>query len=422
MYNSDKNVDMTVYMKQVLENATKKLKEVLNIKPSPAIGLGVGAIMKQILANSEKKLKEVLNIKPSPVIGLDVGCCAVKMVGLEKNGNGYHVTAAAMSEIEAVDDNGNEPSQRAVVAAIEECLRSSGGSISRNCHFVAGLSGPKVKVSSFNFPSLTLDEVAQAVMFEAAQTCPFDIRSSIVDYQLIGIDKTGFSIDKIGLGRFRKKKKVYPNVKGVLAIAANEEISSKRMLAEDALLKCVLMDSDGLALLNCLEDYLGDDEKLPAAIINVGMSSTTVAILSANGLPFIRDLKYCGSDIIDHIAKGRGVGIDQVLREISEGTGSSGFSADIAPACKDFVRDISETLSYYLVHHDSKVLKHVYVCGDFSLLDALVKVLNDGLDSDVSVWNPFLRMNCNDNIAGSELLDKCGPALAVAAGLAMRRI
>ena len=376
--------------------------------------------MRQTLLNSAKKLKEVLkledvlNFKAFPVVGLDVGSSAVKMVGLCRNGDGYHVTAAAMSEIESVEGS-RYPTQSAVITAIEACLESSGGNITRNSHFVAGLSGAKVKVSSFNFPSLTLDEVGQAVMFEAAQTCPFDIRSSIVDYQLIGVDKGDF-------GGFGKKRKVYPNVKGVLAVASQEEVSRKRMQVEDALLKCVLMDSEGLALLNCLKEYRTADEGLPAAVVNVGMSVTTVAILGDDELPFIRDLRHCGNDIVDYIAKGRDVGFYQVLREISESTGGSDFSADIDPACKGLIRDINETLTYYSAHHGTSAVRCVYVCGGFSLLEDFVKVLTNSIDGKVSVWNPFLRMSCDDNIAGSELLGRCGPALAVAAGLAMRQV
>ena len=113
-----------------------------------------------------------------PIVGLDIGSSAVKMVSFRSNGDGYNVTAAAMSRIESVD-NGKDPSKRAIIAAINECLESSRGAISRGSQFVFGLSGPKkVKVSSFSFTSLTLEEVSQAVIFEAAQVCPFDTRAS----------------------------------------------------------------------------------------------------------------------------------------------------------------------------------------------------------------------------------------------------
>lgn len=352
----------------------------------------------------------MFNAVKKPVVGLDIGSRAVKMISLGANGDGCRVTAAAMSTIESTQ-GGEKPSRRAVIAAIEECLKSSGGSISRNSHFVFGLSGPKVKVSSFNFALLTLDEVADAVMFEAAQICPFDIRSSVVDYQLIDTDETGYS-------RSRKKKKVYPDIKGILAVAAKEEVSAKRILAKEALLKCVLMDSEGLALLNCLEKYIADNEELPVAVIDIGMSLITVAALGADGLPFIRNLSCCGKDIIDHISKGCGINADQVEHKLSGGKGLGG----IDHACERLVHDINETLTYYSVNHGGDAIKHVYLCGGFSLSDSLVKVLVGGITSEVSVWNPFLRMDCDDNPVAGDLLRDCGAAFVVAAGLAMRQV
>ena len=54
-----------------------------------------------------------------PIVGLDIGSSAVKMVSFRSNGDGYNVTAAAMSRIESVD-NGKDPSKRAIIAAINE--------------------------------------------------------------------------------------------------------------------------------------------------------------------------------------------------------------------------------------------------------------------------------------------------------------
>jgi type IV pilus assembly protein PilM len=354
----------------------------------------------------------MFNTAERPVVGLDVGSSAVKMVSLDTNSDGCHVIAAAMSTVESID--GSEPSERAAMAAIEDCLKSSQRDISRDSYFVLGLSGPKkVKISSFNFGSLTLEEVAQAVMLEAAQVCPFDIRSSVVDYQLIGT----YEADSGGRWK-KKKKKVHQSVKGVLAVATKEAIFRRRKLAEDTLLKCVLIDSEELALLNCLEKSLPPGEELPIAVVNVGMSLTTVAILGADGLPFVRDLGCSGGDIIDHIAKSSNTSAEQVQKRLSEGEGS----ADIGHACKKLILDITETLAYYLASHGGNAIERVYVCGGFSLLDDFVKALAGGIEGRVSVWNPFLQMHCDDNIAGGDLIKKCGPAFAVAAGLAMRRV
>ena len=353
----------------------------------------------------------MFNAADKPIVGLDVGSSAVKMVSLDTNGDGCRVIAAAMSTIESFDSS--EPPEIAEMAAIENCFKSSQGGISRDSYFVLGLSGSKkVKISSVNFTLLTLQEVGQAVMLEAAQVCPFDIKSSVVDYQLIG------TYEADGGGLRKREKKVHPSVKGVLAVATKEAISKRQKLAEDTLLKCVLIDSDELALLNCLEKCLPSGEKLPIAVVNVGRSLTTVAILGTDGLPFVRNLGYSGGDIIDYIAKSSNTSAEQVQQRLSEGK----CSADIDLACKRLILDIIETLAYYLASHGGNAIERVYVCGGFSLLDDFVKSLTGGIESKVSVWNPFLQMQCDDNIVGGDLIKKCGPAFAVAAGLAMRQV
>jgi type IV pilus assembly protein PilM len=344
-----------------------------------------------------------------PVVGLDISSHAVKMVRLRKKGNGYRVAAVAQSSIDG-SSNG-QSGQKAIAAAIDDCFRSSRGRLSRNSRFVMGISGPMVKVSSFSFEGMTLDEVEQAVMSEATQVCPFDIRHSVVDYQLVTGDTLSGNASK------KKKKAIIPNAKGVLAIAANEVVYAMQALALEASLKCVLMDSDGLAILNCLKETVKGDEKFPAAVINIGRSITTITILGDDGLPFVRDLAYSGNGIIDKMAKAAGISVDQVEDKLSAGE----VPAGIEQACKRLVGDINETLSYYSIKNGSGPLKHVYVCGGFSLLSPFDRILTESVNCDVSVWNPLADLNFDD-YGSCELIGRCGPAFTVAAGLAMRQI
>ena len=347
-----------------------------------------------------------------PVVGLDIGADSVKMVGLKKNGLGFHVTGAAISSIEP-EDASPASRQTATISAINRCLKEVGNAASRKSHFVCGLSWPDVKVSSFNFASLAAEEVDQAVNFEATQVCSFDIRNCIVDYHLIDAD---------GGVRTLKKKKVHENVKGVLAVATREAVETKRKIARDASLKCVLIDSDGLALLNCLTESLGENAQMPAAIVNVGNSVSTMAILGEDGLPFIRDLAFSGRDIINNIAQGTGIDAGEVDRSIRSGQLSPELSASIRTSSKRLIRDINETLSYYSSRNGNKRVEHLYVSGGFSLVDDFIKAMNDGVRGKASVWNPFTHLHCQAQVADTGLLQKHGPALAVAAGLAMRSI
>lgn len=346
-----------------------------------------------------------------PVVGLDIGSNTIKMVSLRANGEGYYVAGAAMESIASGNDSG-------VVSAIRKCLKTGGKNISRGSNFVFGLSGGGVKISSFSFTSLTLEEMSQAVMFEAAQVCPFDIRSSIVDYQLVSVDDK-----KIADADLKKKKKVVHNsITGVLAVATKDLISRHRRFADEAALKCVLMDSEALALLNCVRENQPDDEDLPIAVVNVGNSVTTVAILGSDGLPFVRDLGHSGKDIIQSLASGKGVSFESMSEEVFGGGCGACSENEVRTACNRLILDVSETFAYYASRHNDGKVNKVYICGGFGLLNDFAKNLADSIANEVCVWNPLNILRIDDGAVDSEIIDSHGPAFAVAAGLAMRQV
>jgi Tfp pilus assembly PilM family ATPase len=55
-------------------------------------------------------------------------------------------------------------------------------------------------------------------------------------------------------------------------------------------------------------------------------------------------------------------------------------------------------------------------------VEGFVELLNNKLSAEVVLWNPFDAIDCDAGQGCREVLEKDGPAMAVAAGLAMRSI
>ncbi|MFA5239749.1 MAG: type IV pilus assembly protein PilM [Phycisphaerae bacterium] len=346
--------------------------------------------------------KRLLNLEETQVLGLDIGSSAVRIIQLRKDDDGYVVTAAGIADV----GNGAvaDPKQKAVntVKAISECLRSSGV---QSRLAVCGVCGPEVAVRYFKFPFMPLDELHGAVLLEASQVCPFNIDDSSVDYQLIPNGKE--------------------HVCGVLVAATNRLIERKRQLAREVNLDCVLMDVDGLALLNCFDEYEKSKADRTTAILNVGSSYTTLAIKGANALPFIRDIAYAGMEIVEEIANDKGVSIEAVKRALL-GRGTSAepemeLGDSLEKACKRLVIDITETLRYYTAQEKSAVVEKVFVCG-FASAKGFIELLDSRLPVKTVLWNPFDKIPCDGNQNCKDILRESGHAMAVAAGLAMRSI
>ena len=67
------------------------------------------------------------------------------------------------------------------------------------------------------------------------------------------------------------------------------------------------------------------------------------------------------------------------------------------------------------------------MCGGFALVDGFVEMLNEELPVEAKIWNPFekVRLDTKRKRHESEaenILHSKGPAMAVAAGLALRTV
>jgi type IV pilus assembly protein PilM len=350
--------------------------------------------------------KQSFRLQHDEVVGLDIGSSEVKMVQLHKYKGGYAVTAAGAVEIAANKDN-NGQREANTTKAIRECLRTAG---TQTQMAICGVSGPEVAVRYFKFPSLPPEEIEGAVLLEAAQVCPFNVGDDTVDYQLISDGGD--------------------NVTGVLVAATNKLIQRKKRLIENASLKCVLMDVEGLALLNCVSELKPNGSKRAnesgtIAVLNVGNSHTTLAIMGDNGLPFIRDITCAGNDIVEQIATENEV-LTERVREILFGCENPAAKPEVgnslAGACEKLIVDVTETLRYYTAQEKSTVVEKVFVCGGFALVKGFAELLNSRLSAQAMLWNPFDKVCCDACGSREAILAKKGPAMAVATGLAMRSI
>ena len=345
-----------------------------------------------------------LSFKKDEVLGLDIGSSAVKVVALRKDDGGYAVTGAGIAEIAASEDDYNHQHMN-VIGAVRECVQSAG--VKRKLA-VCGVCGPEVAVRDFEFPSLSAEETAGAVLLEASQVCPFSAADSAVDHQLISCND-----DKAS---------------GVLVAATNKLVQSKIQLAKEANLKCVLMDVEGLALLNCVSAFGNECETSHAdasvAVLDVGGSHATLAIMNSNGWPFIRDMTYAGDGIIQQIAMKTDMSADAVKGVLSGDSiaAQTGLHGSLETAGQKLIADIAETLRYYAAQAKSRRVDRMFVCGGFALAAGFVELLNSRLGVEAVLWNPFDKMRCDVSRQCEEMLAKQGPAMAVAAGLAMRSI
>jgi type IV pilus assembly protein PilM len=356
-------------------------------------------------SNMSFKWKRMLGFSQDDVLGLDIGSSSVRMVQLMKNDDGYAVVAACVSDIKQ-NDGDIAVKEEDIVQAVQRCVASAQ---KHGRWAVCSVSGPEVAVRPFKFPPLQPEELDGAVRLEASQVCPFNVDDGVVDYQIVPSSEA----DNAAIG--------------VLVAAPNDVIHRKVRITKKAALDCVLMDVDGLALLNCLIESKNSDTNIStSAVLHIGASCTTLAVMNETGLPFVRTVPYAGNDIVAQIAKENNVRPEVVRNEIygcaSPTIPAQNLQNSMEKACIKLVNDISETLRYHSTQEESSPVEQLMVCGTFAMVKGFVDILSKQLSMKAVLWNPFDTMKCSVDRQCLDVIQSKGPAMVVAAGLAMRSV
>ncbi len=347
----------------------------------------------------------MLKLVNKDVIGLDIGSHSVKTVHLTKSRNSWEVRSAAIVDISPEGTNNPGRREANTVRAIQNCLRIIQ---TKTKLAVCSVGGPEVAIRNFDFPMLLPEEMEKAVVLEAKQVCPFTTNDIVVDYNLVpnGSDRA----------------------RGYLVAVTNELLNRKLRLSKEAHLNCTLMDVDALAVLNCFKEIEKPGNNHGIAVLNIGSRHTILAVEGNDGLPFVRNLSYSGENVIKFIAEQNSMTIEEVRRILA------GEDNDIPPSVYDslieaslrLIGDIHKTIRFYSVQQNSFNIDRILVCGGFALFDGFMDFLNEHLPIKFELWNPFDKMRCHSRVLQSVLLKnilrKNGPAMVVAAGLAMRSL
>ncbi|MDO8301659.1 MAG: type IV pilus assembly protein PilM [Sedimentisphaerales bacterium] len=356
--------------------------------------------------------KNLTDLKKEEVVGLDVGSSSVKLVHLRHGVGGYVVVAVAKVDIGITEQDDERARMAKTAAAVRVCFEQSK---IETRQVVCGVCGQDVAVRPFNFPALPPEEIQQAIMLEAEQVCPFDPGKNILEYQLVtrssGLGARGSSDER---------QATSDDISGVLVAATNEVVRGKLQIVNNASLNCALMDIDGLALVNCFCQTESRSAGKTTALLNVGHTVTNLAVVHDQKPPFLRDIPHGGSEIIEHIAAERGLTREAAARAAI--SGADEYKECLAGGMSELVSEINESIRYYMSEQRLQSIGKVYVCGGFSLAKGFVELLNKQLPFGAQVWNPFDAMGRLPNMVGLEIVEASGPAMAVAAGLAMRTL
>jgi len=341
------------------------------------------------------------------IIGLDIGSASIKAVQLRETSNGLRLEAAGIAQNPTAGLEGKETSKTGQMIAdtIKNLIQENN---IKGKNVVSSLSGPPVSIQYFEFPKLSPDELEGAVRLEAEQVMSSDIKDMDMDFQV--------------LSNTSEAKKIK-----VLFVAVPKRMTEERVeVIQQAGLNPIIVDVDSLALANCflrMGEAL-DDKTL--IILNVGAQLTNLGILRKGNMQLVRDISFGGNDITGTIAKERMISLEEAEHKKKTPSLWTEQNLEMISLLRrratKLVNEINRSWGYYQTRTSVEKVNRILLMGGSSKLAPLVQFISECMDVPVQEWNPLEHLELHEKKFDPQFRQELGPALAVAIGLALRKV
>lgn len=298
--------------------------------------------------------------KAVPGIGLDIGSRKIKLVRVKKGARSLQIVKlGSIPTPPGAVEAGNiyNPEKLGyVVGELAKKLNLKGGPVT------SAVSGPQVYTRNLVMPRMKLEELKEAVKYEATTFLPIPVEESAMDV----LPLRNFE-DEEG-----KKVEVF------LVAVRRQQVENLQSVCKHAGLKLEAVEIEPLAINRVISTAAGSG---PKAFLNIGTTRSYFSVFQDGVLVFNRYLSFGSSAFY------------QNQNSDIEGQVEGGDNIQIIPGQEDYlVRDIiaevARSVEYYTMQNPLG-LGDIYLCGGGSRLQGLDKAIASGINCAVQVANPL---------------------------------
>lgn len=257
--------------------------------------------------------------------------------------------------------------------------------------------------TNFDLPSMTKDELPQAVKYEARRHIPLPLSEVILDWQIID-------------GSFSEKEK--RPLKILLVAVPKEVINQYQNIAVAAGLELQAMEAEVFGLSRSLVKK----DKGTFCLVDIGAQSTTISVVDDGIIKISHSFDVSGNELTSIISKSLGVNYETAEDlKMSIGIKSSERKIkDILLPLIDVITSEIDKISFSFYQEEDKKIEKVIVSGGSALLPGLIEHFSNNLNMEkgVEVADPFSGVFYPPIL--EKTLKKIGPSYAVAVGMALR--
>lgn len=334
--------------------------------------------------------------------GLDIGNYSIKVIQAQPKGEFFSLQHWGEAATPVPVDELNKKNIVYLAEAVKKLINEAGISTS---NVKLALSESSVYTQVIQLPPMSETELASAIEYEAEQYIPLPLEKVQLEYFVLSGKPRGLGEEKIDVLLIGAQKK-----------AINDFLSVVNLLS----LIPKTVETEILAVTRCLAIY--PDTSL---LVNIGKSSTELAIVSGIDLSFVSNIGIGGETLTRAVAQGLSLTIQQAEEyKKTYGLDLSVLDGKVAKAClpvfDQLIAQVQKTFNYFSRKKvDNLSMSRIILSGGGAQIPGISIYLAQKLGLETVLGNPFARFV--DSKKFSQELLKAASRFSTAVGLAIRQ-
>ncbi|HWT40780.1 MAG TPA: type IV pilus assembly protein PilM [Dongiaceae bacterium] len=315
--------------------------------------------------------------KDKPIIGLDISSTGIKMMSIDSKKwlvNGYgSVDLDPLKMREALETEGDP----FLGESIKELMKGSVAGILPSNRVAIAVPTARSYTRTFTLPSSAEKSLDEAVLLEAEQYIPIPVSTLNIDYQIIE----------------RQKKTIVVLMSAVSKAVVNNIVRNVEAAGLFPVLVEPSINSVGRVL------TATEDGTLPTIIVDIGPTTTDIAILDRGSIRVTGGLPIGGNTFTLDIAKKMNIALEnahqlKVLNGLSAGPRQQRLKEALTPSLDRIIEETKKVMRYYTERiNTERKLEQLLIVGGGSNMPGIGDYFTEHIVIAARVASPWQKLD-----------------------------